>query len=63
MKQTDTVDVLIVGGGFSTMPLIRELDASGISWLMISEMTPIWKRLEDADALEFDLVCSPFSRI
>lgn len=63
MKQTDTVDVLIVGGGFSTMPLIRELDASGISWLMISEMTPIWKRLEDADALEFDLVSSLFSSI
>jgi hypothetical protein len=52
------IDVLIVGGGFSTMPLIRELEASGIDWLMVSPMTPIWQQLEAADALDFDLVSS-----
>lgn len=58
MGQAQEIDVLIVGGGFSTMPLIRELEASGISWLMVSEMTPIWQQLETADALDFDLVSS-----
>ncbi|MEO9617255.1 MAG: hypothetical protein ABJF89_07280 [Parasphingorhabdus sp.] len=58
MVQTQEIDVLIVGGGFSTMPLIRELDASGIGWLMVSELTPIWQQLEAADALDFDLVSS-----
>jgi hypothetical protein len=58
MVEAHEIDVLIVGGGFSTMPLIRELDASGISWLMVSEMTPIWQQLEAADALDFDLVSS-----
>ena len=52
------IEVLIVGGGFSTMPLIRELEASGIGWLMVSPMTPIWQQLEAADALDFDLVSS-----
>jgi len=58
MTETREIDVLIVGGGFSTMPLIRELDASGIGWLMVSPMTPIWQQLEAADALDFDLVSS-----
>jgi len=58
MVQASEIDVLIVGGGFSTMPLVRELGASGISWLMVSEMTPIWQQLEAADALDFDLVSS-----
>ena len=40
------------------MPLVRELDASGIKWLMVSPMTPIWQQLEAADALDFDLVSS-----
>ncbi|MGB5484313.1 hypothetical protein [Parasphingorhabdus sp.] len=58
MVQAREIDVLIVGGGFSTMPLVRELDASGVKWLMVSEMTPIWQQLEAADALDFDLVSS-----
>ncbi len=58
MTELREIDVLIVGGGFSTMPLIRELDASGIGWLMVSPMTPIWQQLEAADALDFDLVSS-----
>lgn len=58
MAEAREIDVLIVGGGFSTMPLIRELDASGINWLMVSPMTPIWQQLEAADALDFDLVSS-----
>lgn len=56
--ETREIDVLIVGGGFSTMPLIRELEASGINWLMVSMMTPIWQQLEMADAMDFDLVSS-----
>ncbi|WP_417622462.1 hypothetical protein [Parasphingorhabdus sp.] len=58
MIATQAIDVLIVGGGFSTMPLIRELEASGTSWLMVSEMLPIWQQLEAADAMDFDLVSS-----
>jgi hypothetical protein len=63
MVEAHEIEVLIVGGGFSTMPLIRELDASGIRWLMVSEMTPIWQQLEAADALDFDLVSSLQSSI
>ncbi len=58
MDKPREIDVLIVGGGFSTIPLIRELDASGISWLMVSEMQPIWKLLEKAGTDSFDLVSS-----
>ncbi|MEH6791133.1 hypothetical protein [Parasphingorhabdus sp.] len=58
MAESREIDVLIVGGGFSTMPLIRELEADGIAWLMVSPMTPIWQQLEETDALDFDLVSS-----
>jgi len=58
MVEAQEIDVLIIGGGFSTMPLVRELDADGIRWLMVSEMTPIWQQLEAADGLDFDLVSS-----
>jgi hypothetical protein len=58
MVESREVEVLIVGGGFSTMPLIRELEADGVDWLMVSPMTPIWQQLEEADALDFDLVSS-----
>ena len=58
MVQVREIDVLIVGGGFSAMPLVRELDTSGTSWLMVSEMASIWQQLEAADAMDFDLVSS-----
>ncbi|WP_373490216.1 hypothetical protein [Parasphingorhabdus sp.] len=58
MAEAREIEVLIVGGGFSTMPLVRELEAGGIRWLMVSMMTPIWQQLEAADAMDFDLVSS-----
>ena len=63
MSEIQSIDVLIVGGGFTTMPLVRELERTGQSFVMISEQQPIWKQLEDEDALDFDLVSSVASSI
>ena len=55
--QTDA-DVIIIGGGFSTMALVRELERTGQSFRIISDKRPIWKQLEEKGELGFDLVSS-----
>ncbi len=52
------IDTLIVGFGFSAIPLLRELEARGQSYTLLSEGTPIWQQLAAADRLDFDLVSS-----
>ena len=57
---TDPVEVptLIVGFGFAVIPLLRELDARGQPYTLISHGTPIWQQLAAAGRLDFDLVSS-----
>ena len=54
MKETD---ILLVGFGFSAIPLVRELDLSGVNYMMISEKDgSIWAKLARSGGLDFDLV-------
>lgn len=52
------VDTLIVGFGFSVIPLLRELEARGQEYTLLSEGQPIWQQLAATDRLNFDLVSS-----
>ncbi|HET8939069.1 MAG TPA: hypothetical protein VFN67_36745 [Polyangiales bacterium] len=58
--QSDTRDVetLIVGFGFSVIPLLRELEARKQPYTLISEGTPIWQQLAAKGRLDFDMVSS-----
>jgi hypothetical protein len=58
---TIDVDILIVGFGFSVLPLIRELDRSGRRYTIISQKNSVWDRLRRADRLDFDLVSSHYT--
>ncbi len=59
MKETD---VLLVGFGFSAIPLLRELDLSGVSYTIISEKDgSIWASLTRSGGLDFDLVSSYYT--
>jgi hypothetical protein len=52
-------DVLIIGFGFSAIPLIRELERDGINYAVISDGEgSIWDRLEKHGRLDFDMVSS-----
>jgi hypothetical protein len=51
-------DVLIIGFGLSAIPLIRELERDGISYVIVSNGESIWDRLERHARLDFDLVSS-----
>src|SRR5215510_3285047 len=55
-------DILLVGFGFSAIPLVRELDLSGVSYTIISEKDgSIWASLARSGGLDFDLVSSYYS--
>ncbi len=59
MKETE---ILLVGFGFSAIPLVRELDLSGASYTIISEKDgSIWASLARSGGLDFDLVSSYYS--
>jgi hypothetical protein len=59
MKETD---VLLVGFGFSAIPLVRELDLSGVDYTMISEEdSSIWAAFARSGGLDFDLVSSYYT--
>ncbi|MGH7789407.1 MAG: thioredoxin reductase [Candidatus Binatia bacterium] len=59
MKETD---ILLVGFGFSAVPLLRELDLSGVDYTIISEKDgSIWASLARSDRLDFDLVSSYYT--
>lgn len=52
------VENLIVGFGFSAIPLLRELKSRGQPYTVLSHGTPIWQQLAASDRLDFDLVSS-----
>ena len=59
MRETD---ILLVGFGFSAVPLLRELDLSGVSYTILSEKDgSIWAALARSDGLDFDLVSSYYT--
>lgn len=59
MKETD---ILVVGFGFSAIPLLRELDLSGVDYTIISEKDgSVWAGLARSNALDFDLVSSYYT--
>jgi hypothetical protein len=59
VKETN---VLLVGFGFSAIPLLRELDLSGVDYTIISESDgSIWAKLERSSGLDFDLVSSYYT--
>ena len=59
MKETD---VLLVGFGFSAIPLLRELDLSGVSYAIISEKDgSVWASLARSGGIDFDLVSSYYT--
>jgi hypothetical protein len=59
-----STQVLIIGFGFSAIPLIRELERSGINYVVISNGEgSIWDRLEKHGRLDFDLVSSMHSSL
>ena len=59
MKETE---ILLIGFGFSAIPLVRELDLSGVDYTILSEEDgSIWARLERAGRLDFDLVSSYYT--
>ena len=59
MRETD---ILLVGFGFSAIPLLRELDLSGASYTMISEKDgSVWASLARSGGLDFDLVSSYYT--
>jgi len=59
MKETD---VLLVGFGFSAIPLLRELDLSGVTYTIISEKDgSVWASLARSGGIDFDLVSSYYT--
>ena len=59
-----SMEVLIIGFGFSAIPLIRELERDGINYAVVSNGEgSIWDRLEKHGRLDFDLVSSVHSSL
>jgi hypothetical protein len=54
-----STDVLIIGFGFSAIPLIREFERDGINYAVVSNGDgSIWDKLEKHGRLDFDMVSS-----
>jgi hypothetical protein len=58
MDSIISTEVLIIGFGFSVIPLIRELEKDGIDYFIVSNGESIWDNLERHERLDFDLVSS-----
>jgi hypothetical protein len=53
------IDVVVVGFGFSAVPLIRELESTGTEFKIISsDGNSVWDNLNKSGRLDFDLVSS-----
>jgi hypothetical protein len=57
-QDTTEVNILIIGFGFSCIPLLRELDLNGSEYTIISDRNPVWELLRKSGRLGFDLVSS-----
>ena len=53
-----STEVLIIGFGFSAIPLIRELESDGIDYVVVSSGESIWDKLERHGRSDFDMVSS-----
>src|SRR5262245_33535191 len=53
-----STEVLIIGFGFSAIPLIRELESDGIDYVVVSSGESIWDKLEKHGRSDFDMVSS-----
>jgi hypothetical protein len=51
-------EILIIGFGFSSIPLIREFEKGNKDYIIISDGSSIWDKLEKNERLDFDLVSS-----
>jgi hypothetical protein len=60
---TRQAGTIVVGFGFSCIPLLRELDRTGEDYLIISDPAPssVWSILKAAGRLDFDLVSSYYT--
>src|SRR5262245_19058067 len=59
-----STEVLIIGFGFSAIPLLRELERNGIDHLVVSAGDgSIWDKLERHGRLDFDMVSSMHTSI
>ncbi|MDD9967474.1 MAG: hypothetical protein OXR73_14665 [Myxococcales bacterium] len=56
-------ELVIVGFGYSVIPLVRELQREGRRFVVISDGESVWEQLERADRLDFDLVSSAHSSL
>lgn len=56
--EISSTEVLIIGFGFSAIPLIRELERDGIDYVVVSNGESIWDKLETHGRLDFDMVSS-----
>jgi len=63
MNADREVTTIVVGFGFSCVPLLREMDRTGEDYLLISEKipNPIWANLKRNNRLDFDLVSSYYT--
>lgn len=63
MPQLHQTTTVIVGFGFSCLPLLREMDRTGEEYTIISDpqASSIWSTLERAGRLDFDLVSSYYT--
>lgn len=53
------IDVIVVGFGFSAIPLLREMEATGTNYQVIADMgNTVWDGLSERNRLDFDLVSS-----
>ena len=61
---TRDVDIVVVGFGFSAIPLLRELERTGEDFVVLekSEGGTVWHRLERDGKLDFDLASTPKPR-
>ena len=53
-----STEILIIGFGFSVIPLIRELERDGVDYVVVSSGDSIWDKLEKHARLDFDMVSS-----
>jgi hypothetical protein len=53
-----STEVLIIGYGFSVIPLISELERDGVDYVVVSSGESIWDKLEKYGRLDFDMVSS-----
>jgi hypothetical protein len=58
-----STEILIIGFGFSVIPLIRELERDGKDYVVVSSGDSIWDKLEKHARLDFDMVSSMHSSL